>query len=240
MKITLLDQAVRAANAEAGYKTLHHYVLFLHFAFDALYKMKRDGVMNNNAKFISMTMMANRITVPPNVLAVNKVGITVGRRIITAIPDNAISIDPENIGAGLDPGVPTSDVFSFLQFTSVYYQDFKEQGGIVDGSFFAPRYKRDGDDLIFDRGQDGAKVYLEVIETGVAPGASTIINHEAYLPIKSYIHHRHARFKLGASSAEARAALAEYDDELEEAIAAQSNLTGNAILNALSLRFRTY
>lgn len=230
MMITLLDQAVRAANLEAGYKTLHHYVLFLHFSFDAFFKMKRDGVINN-ARFIQLNMRANRVKVPGNILAINKVGIQVGRRIVPAIPDGSISIDPAN--TGFDPAVPLVDPYTFFQLSPYYY------GGSVgtpDASYYAPRYKTDGNELIFDRGIDGAKVYLEVVESGIVPGANTIITQDAYLPIKSYIHHRQARFRLGANSGESAAALAEFDDELEEAIASQSNLSGSGILNALRLR----
>ncbi len=230
MTITLLDQAVRAANVEAGYKTLHHYVLFLHFAFDAFFKTKRDGVINN-AKFIQLNMMANRIKLPANIFAVNKVGVQVGRRIMPAIPDGSLSIDKANVG--FDNTCPTIDAFNFLQFSPYYF------GGSVMGeqsSYYAPRYKMDGKELIFDRGVDGAKVYLEVVESGMIPGANTIITQDAFLPIKSYIHHRQARFKYGANSGEASAAMSEFDDEMDQAIASQSNLTGGGIMNALRLR----
>lgn len=230
MLITLLDQAVRAANVEAGYKTLHHYVLFLHFAFDALYKTKRDGVINN-AKFIQLNMIGNRVKLPDNIFAINKCGIQVGRRIMPCVPDGELSLDPANVG--FDLSCPTTDLFSFLQFSPYYY------GGSViseSSTYYAARYKIAGKQIIFDRGVDGAKVYLEVVESGQTPGANTVITQDAFLPIKSYIHHRQARFKFGANSGESTAALAEFDDEMDDAVASQSNLTGAGIMNALRLR----
>jgi hypothetical protein len=60
------------------------------------------------------------------------------------------------------------------------------------------------------------------------------VSSEGVLPMKSYIHFRHARFKMGAASMETQMAEKEYLDEMDEAMAGLSDITGAGIWFALS------
>jgi len=224
-----LDQVVRKANADAGYKTLHRYVIFLHFAFDALFKLKRDNVINTQ-KFLSLNIVKHRIKIPDNVIGIIKLGIEVNGRVVKGVPDETMSINPDDDIVYYDEvgALWYSGPFSFIA------------GGTraippIFGDFGLPRYKLDrtNKEIIVDRGADGSKVYVEVIEKGFTPGIGTLIPTDAALPMASYIHYRYSRFKNGASSAETKAAEMEYLDEFDEALASQSNFTGNMVMNAL-------
>lgn len=205
--ITTIDKVVRAAIVENGYKTLRNYVLYLHFAFDALYKLKRDNVILN-VNYLTLTVTNRRVTVPPNVLGISGIGLSKGARIIPFMPDQSLSLDP-----------------SATPVTS----------SVMAGDNVIPyRYDVAAGEIIFERAPASNVVYLEVVESGINPTTETVVPGEAVLPMKSYISFRHARFKLGASSAEARAAELEYMDELDEAIASQSDITASSVVYALN------
>jgi hypothetical protein len=208
MTVTTIDKVVRGAIAEAGYKNLRKYILFLHFAFDALYKLKRDNVIVG-FKFLSLPVVDRRATIPANVLAMGMIGWQRGVVISTAISAPQLSLDPAAAPGAFD-------------------------GGMCWGI----RYKIDRSvtpvQIIFERQPPQDVIYVEVIESTDTPTTETAVASEAVLPMKSYIHFRNARFKSGAASAEAKEAEKEYFDEVDEAMAGLSDLTGAGIWFALS------
>jgi len=210
--MTTIDKVVRAANVEAGYKTLRHYLLFLHFAFDALYKLKRDNVMLG-FRFISIAVVNRRAIIPSTVIAMGQIGWQRGQRIIPYVVDPNLSLDPA--------AVPTE------AYTVAY-----------TGLYQGMRYRIDKsvtpNEIIFDRQPPENVVYVEVIDKVDAPTTETLVAEEGVLPMKSYIHFRFARFKGGASSAESKEAEKEYLDEMDEAMAGLSDLSPGGIYFALA------
>lgn len=210
MNITTIDKVVRGAIAEAGYKTLRKYILFLHFAFDALYKLKRDNVIVS-FRYISLPVVDRRATIPNTVLAMGQIGAQRGVVIQTAISAPQLSLDPA--------ASPNGDFVGIGNCAGIKYR--------VDRSVSPAQ-------IVFAEAPPLGVVYVEVIDAVDTPTTETIVAHEAVLPMKSYIHFRNARFKTGAASAEAKEAEKEYFDEVDEAMAGLSDLTGAGIWFALS------
>jgi len=207
MLSTTIDKVVRAAIAEQGYKNLRKYLLFLHFAFDALYKLKRDNVIVS-FRSISLPIVDGRATIPDTVLAMGQIGWQRGQYISPAISAPNMSM---TVGA-------SGGEFNGMGGWGKYH---------IDRSVVPAQ-------IIFDVAPAQAEVYVEVIDQVLTPTTETLVPHEAVLPMKSYIAFRHARFKTGAASAEARQAELEYMDEHDEAMAGLSDLSGAGIWFALS------
>ena len=178
MTITTIDKVVRAAIAEAGYKNLRKYILYLHFAFDALYKNKRDNVMLS-FRFISLPVVNRIAVVPATVLAMGQIGQQRGQYVQGNVSGPNLSLDP-----AAQPNL-------FVGFGSC--QGIKYR---IDRSTNPVQ-------IIFDTQPPLDVVYVEVIDAVDTPTTETLVNSEGVLPIKSYIHFRAARFKMGAASAEA-------------------------------------
>lgn len=204
---TTIDKVVRSANVEAGYKNLRHYLLFLHFAFDALYKMKRDNVMLG-FRFISLPVVNRRATIPSTVLAMGQIGWQRGQRIVPSVVDPYLS---------LDPAATPSDAYTGFYNNIRYRIDRSVNPNVI----------------ILDRQPTENVIYVEVIERTATPTTETIVSDEGVLPMKSYIHYRFARFKTGAASAESKEAEKEYLDEMDEAMAGLSDLSPGGIYFAL-------
>lgn len=204
--MTTIDKVVRGAIADKGYKTLHKYLLYLHFAFDAFYKLKRDNVILI-VKVLELTVASRRVTVPANVLGISGIGFQKGARILPFITDGRLSLDPAAIPSSTD----ATDVGRLVRY----------------------RYDRALAQIVFETVPEGGKVYLEVVESGVSASTETVIVDEAILPMKAFIHYRQSRFRTGAASAETKASETEYFDELDEALGAQSDLTAEGIIFAL-------
>lgn len=210
--MSTIDQVVRAAIAEQGYKTLRHYILFLHFAFDALYKLKRDNVMLG-FRYIKLPVVNRRAEIPASVIGMGQIGWQRGQRILPYVPDSTLSIDPS--------ATPTDS------FTVAY-------AGLYQGIRYRIDRSTSPNAIIFDRQPPENSVYVEVIDRTDTPTTETLVTDEGVLPMKSYIAYRHARFKMGAASAEAKEAEREYLDEMDEAMAALSDLTPSGIYFALA------
>lgn len=209
MITTTIDKVVRSAIAEAGYKNLRKYILFLHFAFDALYKLKRDNIIVS-FRYISIPVVDRIAVIPPTVLAMGQIGWQRGVAIQTAISGPNLSLNP-----AATPG----DFYGYGACSGMKYR--------IDRSVTPAQ-------IIFDRQPPLNVVYVEVIDQVDTPTTETILPHEGVLPVKSYIHFRAARFKGGAASAESQAAEREFFDEMDEAMAGLSDLTGAGIWFALS------
>lgn len=210
MTVTTIDKVVRATLAEAGYKNLRKYILFLHFAFDALYKLKRDNVMVG-FRYISLPVVSRRATVPASVIAMGQIGRQRGQVISPAVSAPMLSLDPS--------AQPTEATIQFGPCAGIQYR--------VDRSVTPAQ-------IVFDRQPPLDQVYVEVIDQVDTPTTETLVAIEGVLPMKSYIHFRAARFKMGAASAESVAAEKEYFDEMDEAMAGLSDLSPGGIWFALS------
>lgn len=209
--MTTIDQVVRASIAEQGYKNLRKYILFLHFAFDALFKLKRDNIFIG-FRFISLTVTNRRAVIPSTVLAMGQIGWQRGVRIIPFAANPNLSIDPA--------AAPTA--MEVLYFNSNCHGLTYRIDRTVTPA-----------EIVFDRQPKDNKVYVEVIDQTDTPNTETIVTTEGILPMKSYIAFRNSRFKLGAASAESKEAEREYLDEMDEAVASQSDLTPAGIYRAL-------
>ena len=207
MVTTTIDKIVRAAIAEAGYKNLRKYILFLHFAFDGLYKLKRDNILVS-FRYISLPVVNRVATIPTTVLAMGQLGWQRGQAIIGAVSGPNLSLDPAAV-----PGE-----------SGGFYQGIKYR---IDRSVVPAT-------VIFEEQPADGLVYAEVIDQVNTPTTETLIPHEGVIPMKSYIHFRSARFRLGAGSPETQLAEKEYLDEMDEAQAAMSDLTPQGIWFALS------
>lgn len=207
MITTTIDLVVRAAIAEAGYKNLRKYILFLHFAFDALYKLKRDNIFIS-FRYIALPVIDRRATIPTTVLACGQIGAQQGQAIFGAVSGPQLSLDPT-----ASPG---------------------EISGVSQGIKY--RFDRSVVPavIIFEEQPTSGLVYVEVIDQVDTPTTETLVPHEGVMPIKSYIHFRNSRFKMGAGSPETQLAEKEYLDEMDEAQAAMSDLTPQGIWFALS------
>jgi len=210
MNVTTIDKVVRAAIAEAGYKTLRKYILFLHFSFDALYKLKRDNVMVG-FRYISLPVVNRRADIPLTVLAMGQIGLQRGVAVQTAISAPQLSLDPATS--------PSQEFMGFGNCAGIKYR--------IDRSVSPAQ-------IVLAEEPPGGVVYVEVIDQTDTPNTETLVSSEGVLPMKSYIHFRNARFKTGAASAEAQMAEKEYLDEMDEAVAGLSDITGAGIWFALS------
>lgn len=214
MNVTTIDKVVRSAIAEQGYKNLRKYLLFLHFAFDCLYKLKRDNIMIG-FRYLAIPVVNRRAIIPPTVIGMGQIGWHRGQYIQPAVSGPFISLDP----AASFSGVGTCSGLKYRIDRSV-----------------SPA------EIVFSSDPPNGVIYVEVIDQTDTPTTETLVGAEGVLPMKSYISFRHARFKLGAASAEAQTAEKEFLDEMDEALAAQSDLTPGGIWFALSqkeMRSRT-
>ncbi len=209
MTTTTIDRVVRAAIAEAGYKNLRKYILFLHFAFDALYKLKRDNVMLG-FRYISLPVVDRIAVIPATVIGMGQIGWQRGVAIHPAVSGPNLSLDPTASGS-----------------------EFLGIGGCIGLKYRIDRSVSPVQ-IIFDQQPPLNVVYVEVIDELLTPNTETIVSSEGVLPMKSYIHFRAARFRTGAASPEANAAEKEYLDEMDEAMAGLSDLTPGGIWFALS------
>lgn len=209
MTTTTIDKVVRASIAEHGYKNLRKYLLFLHFAFDALYKLKRDNIMVG-FRYLALTVTNRRATIPSTVIAMGQLGWQRGQYINPAVSAPSLSLNPTASGE-LITGM---GIYAGLRYR-------------IDRSVTPAQ-------IVFDTDPPGKVVYVEVIDQTNTPTTETLVGQEGILPMKSYIAFRHARFRMGASSAESQAAEREYLDEADEAMAGLSDLTAGGIWYALS------
>ncbi len=210
MNLTTIDKVVRSAIAEAGYKNLRKYILFLHFAFDALYKLKRDNVIVG-FKYLALPVVDRRATIPANVIGMGQIGWQRGQVIHQAVSEPNLSLDP-----AAAPG------------------DFTVWAGACAGFKYRIDRSVTPTQIVFDQQPPLNVVYVEVIEQTDAPNTETAVPVEGVLPMKSYIHFRNARFKGGAASIESKESEREYLDEADEALAGLSDFSPAGIYFALS------
>lgn len=245
---TDVDSIVRAALAEKGYRTLHRYVLYLHFALEGLYRAKRDGAFKSIKKVKLKVSSRNSISWPKDMLEYGRVGVPVGNRVLTFIPDNTISLSQEDHANdnnfSVVQGFPLSaglfdSMFDFLTWTNVYLSN-NAMVGSGAGSFISKRFRVNQSQREFqlDSGIGARHIYLEYLSSGNEPNCQTVFSHHVGLQLKEFIHYREARFKLGAGSPETKASEQDYLNELDESLAAQSDVTMNGILSALSISTR--
>ncbi len=239
-----VDQVIRKAIAVKGYRTLHKYPLWLLFAIEGLYRVKRDG--GYNARKSQRLKVTSRKSVewPKDMLAPVILGIPIGGRILTFLPDKSISLNPED-HKGASPSLagyasvsaPYDNTYDFLNYTNLYFSN-----GIAPsvnssvGSYVARHFSvnEEAREWQLDSVLSSTYIYCSYITNGMKPNCQTVISHHAALPLEEYIHARDARFKFGASSAEYKESFALYLDALDDAIAGQSDLTANGIMDAVA------
>ena len=239
-----VDQVVRASLAAKGYSTLHKYVLYLHFALEGMYKLKRDNGFNSIKTEKLKVNSRKAVSWPQDMLWYTLVGVPVAGRILSFVPDKSLSLNKEdhagNIGnssAGYPlMATPYDDTYSFLSYTNTYYSS----GGIPRngriGHFVAKSFRvnEDAREFQLDSSLSCQHVYVSYVTNVTKPNSETIVSHHAAQALQEYIHYREARFKFGAASAEAQASKKDYYDELDEAVASQSDLTATGIQDAIS------
>jgi len=241
---TTVDQTIRAALAEKGYGTLHKYVLYLHFALDGLFRVKRDNAYQSLTYIKLKVNERHAVKWPDDMIGYTRIGLPLGNRILDFIPDNSITFNqqdnlkpPYNPNNGY-PLVAYDSDYDFFAFTNRYYSNgdqFLRGGG--QGSYITKRFRANPDAREFqlDGGTYGiTQIYLEYVSNGVKPGSETIVSMDASLALKEWIHYREARFKYGAAAGETKASEQDYLHELSQAIRSQSDLTYNGILDAIS------
>lgn len=242
---TTIDSCVRAALAEKGYSTLHKYILYLHFALEGLYKCKRDGAESVSIKKTKIKPNnRNAVPWPKDMIWYKKIGVTVTNRILTFVPDSSISLFPEDHAHDNDnpslAGFPLqaeSDLnFDFLQWTNLYFSNGTPflRGGA--GSYLTKHFRvnQAAREFQLDGQLSGLMIDLEYFSNNTNPNSQTVISHHVGLTLKEFCHYREARFKLGAGSLETKASEQDFLNELDESLAAQSDLTANSIMDALS------
>lgn len=244
---TTIDACVRSAIADKGYFTLHRYILYLHFALEGIYKAKRDSAFSSLKKIKLKVNSRNAIKWPDDYLCFKKVGLPIGNRLLTFVPDQSISLFEDDHKADgqanfTNTGFPLSsamisDDMSFLEFTNLYLSNDLAmlRGGA--GSYLARHFRVNNEAREFQMDSTLVglgSIFLEYVATGSKPCSQTIISHHAGLLTKEHIHYREARFKFGAAAAETRASEQDYLDALDESLAAQSDVSMNGILDALS------
>jgi hypothetical protein len=180
---TVVDQVVRASLVDSGYSTLHKYILRLHFALEGLYKLKRDGVYKVR-KVVKLKMNSrNAVAWPADMLSVVKMGISIGNRILTFIPDDSISLNQQDHANDNSPNLltqgfplqagPFDPAFDFLTFTNIYLSNGPQflRGGA--GSFVTKRFKVNeaAREFQLDGSFGGNNVYMEYIADCQTPNS---------------------------------------------------------------------
>lgn len=237
--LNTVDQVVRSAIASKGRGTLHSYVLYLHFALKGLFKLKRDGGYNAKKTQKLKVTSLKTVKAPDDMLYYCLIGVPVGNRILYFIPDKSISLNPsDHEGATKTPvmSVPYDNSYNFLNYTDIYYSNGYTPDNSRQGSYLTKhfRYNEDQREFQLDGSISCEHIYIEYITTGINPCSETVISPLVADALEEFIHYREARFKHGAASAESRAAEQDYLNELDEAIASQSDLTGSGIMEAIS------
>lgn len=241
-----VDQVVRAALASKGYSTLHKYVLYLHFALEGMYKLKRDGGFNSFKTEKLKVNSRKAVSWPSDMLWYTQIGIPIGGRILNFIPDKSISLNQEDHPPGSGNqnqalgfplmAMPYDDTYSFLSYTNIYYSSGGLPRNSSIGHFVSKNFRvnEDAREFQLDSSLSCRHVYLQYVTNVTKPNSETIVSHHAAPALQEFIHYREARFKFGAAAAETKESLRDYLDELDESIASQSDLTAAGIQDAIS------
>jgi hypothetical protein len=228
--------------AQEGYRTLHKYLPYLTHALNGLYMLKREGAYK--AKVTASLKVSSRKSVewPKDMLFATKIGVEVGGRILTFIPDSTISLNRDDhktnnstlVDAGYALVASVSRLSDFIGVTNVYYSG--SAPGLNVGSLVARRFKINEESREFqlDSTLSCKNVHIEYISTGLKPSSETLISVHSSTALKEWIWYQESKFKFGAAAAETRAREQDYLHELSESIMAQSDLSWNGIMDALS------
>lgn len=234
-----VDQTIRMLLAQEGYRTLHKYVPYLSHALNGLYQLKREGSYKAKKQESLKVSSRKHVEWPKDLMWFTKIGIPYNGRIMTFVPDSSLSLNPNDHRNGTlaDLGyaavaAPTR-LSDFLGYTNLYFSG--NAPGLNVGSL-ASRFKVNEDSREFqlDSSLSCKNVYVEYITNGLVPSSETLISVHASPALKEWIWYQEGKYSLGASSPETKAREQDYLHELDESILAQSNLTWNSIMNALS------
>ncbi len=234
-----LDNIVRGAIANKGHDTLHLYVPYLHWAFQAIVKYQKEPVYTDLRYKKDFLDENNALPFPDDMIMWNKVGVIDNRRITWFVADDDLSLDTGDANTTSD--VNALGLFSYdsssldvLYLTNIYVSTAQ---GIVQVNFSRGntfRVNWAARKFQFGRSMPSKQAYIEYVARAHNPSTQTLVNEIAAEYLEHFIYYREARFKFGAAHRETRAAEQDWLDEQDELRGSLSDLTAGGILSALN------
>ena len=237
-----LDRIVRSAIANQGHSTLHLYVPYLHWGFEALEKFHEDGYYTDLRHTKIKIDEDNTAPFPEDMLMWSKVGVVSNGHVHVFTHDQSLSLDPEDIknpepqdvARGLysaSNGILTDD---WLYNTNIYVST--QDGIVVSGAGGNLNFKANWSKKVFqiNRNMGESELYIEYVAQVHNPTTETLVNEVARRFIEAYIYYREARFKHGAAHRETQGAHLLWLDEQDDLRASLSDLTANGIVQAMN------
>ena len=234
---TKLDNIIRSAIADKGYRTLHKYVPYLHWGIEGFNKWREDGSCID-LKVTKVPMTTRRtVDFPADMIGWNKIGVVSGSRILVFTADNSLSLNEADHGPsdsetaqGL---IEWDDLYDFTFYTNIYTANEGSVSivGHGDTHYFKPNYINK--EFQFSSSLSKQEVYIEYVSSGFDPSTETLVPVQVKKLIKEYIFYRQSRFKHGANAGETRAALQDWLEELDDVRGAFSDLSYAGIIDAI-------
>ena len=230
-----LDKIVRSAIANKGYNTLHLYVPYLHWAFDALSKLEEEGAYTE-VRYTKDNLDENySIDIPEDMLMWNQIGVVINGTLQVFVNNSYMSLDEKDHKPKQNPseGLFAYDSSDLLYSSNVYIAN--GNGSLISSTSPANFFRVDWSErrIHFSRPVTG-KVYIEYVAKSFSPSTQTLVNEVARRYFEAYIYYREARFKFGASHREAMASEREWINEEDELRKSFSDVTGAGILHAIN------
>ena len=238
-----LDSIVRSAIANKGHSTLHLYVPYLHWAFEALRKFQQEGFYTDVRSTKEYLNDHNALPFPSNMLMWNKFGIVSNGRVHVYVNDNSLSLDPLDHTAKSQQA--PSSLFSYdstsldwLYTSNIYVSTGSGAIAVGLGNTNSFKVNWAAKEFQLDRSIGDKQVYLEWVAKAHDPTTETLVLEIAQDYIIEYIYYREARFKFGAAARETQAAERDWLNAEDDLAASTSDLTANGLINALTISTR--
>lgn len=235
-----LDSIVRSAIANKGHTTMHLYVPFLHWSFQALKKFQAEGYYTNIKSVKENLDENNCIPIPPDMLMWNKIGLVTNGVVYTFVNDDALSLIPGDHNKQDEQGVPRglfsydSDALDVLYTTNIYVATSNGVVRVGAGNNNSFKFNWEANKIQVKGSLGGREVYLEYVAKAHDPSTETMVNEIAEDYIEQFIYWREARFRFGSSHREAKSAEGDWLNAQDELAENSSDLTGQGLLRALN------
>ena len=234
-----LDNIIRTAIANKGHSTLHLYIPYLHWAFEAIERYQEEGYFMEVKTIKDVLSTKNTFPIPSDMVMWNKLGMVSNGRVHMFVNDDSLSLDPTDFNNSKEQQAQglfsyDSGALDLLYTTNVYVST--ESGVVVVGLGNSNSFKVNWRAGVFqiDKSIGNKKVSLEYVAKAHNPTTETLINEIVKKYIIEFIYYREARFKFGAAARETVASERDWLDAEDDLAASTSDLTANGLVQALT------
>lgn len=234
-----IDTIIRSLLAEDGYNTLHYYLPYLQIALNGEKEWRTDYGVEIKTKKLSVKDF--RASFPSDMAAWSAVGVNVGDRMVTFLPDNTITLNSDCEEATFFQSIPKAKA-------NYYFNNYDGADDLLHGKLIASRFPGfvrvdyAGGQFIFSEEGSVKDVYLEYIpDESCGPSSHTYVHNVAEELIKTYVRWQLAcrNRKFGPESARAQALQNHFLIEKDNVMARISDLDYNSIHHITKKYFTT-